>query len=369
MRDLTGSVSHPPAREEPPAAIGPVTLGLDTFGEVSGDAEGRALSHPESIRRIVAEAIAADRVGLDHFAIGEHHIDGMPLSAPDVVLAAIATATERIRLGSAVTVLSSDDPVRVFQRYATLDAVSGGRAELILGRGSSVESFPLFGYDLGDYEGLFEEKLELFVQLMREEPTVDWSGTYRAPIPGLEVVPRTAAGLQAWVGIGGSPASAVRAARHGLPLMIAIIGGNPARFAPLADLYREASLRLGSPPGLVGVHSPGHLAETDEQAVAEFWPHWEAFMPEARARRGMPVPTYAHYLRDLGPDGPFYIGSPETVAAKIIRTMTTLRAQRFDLKYGVGLLEHGSLVRGIQLFGTEVAPRVRAALDGEQWVA
>jgi probable LLM family oxidoreductase len=239
-------------------------LGLDTFGDIMLDDDGRRLPESQAIRNVIEEAVLADQVGADFFGVGEHHRDDFAISAPEVTLAAIAGRTDRIRLGSAVTVLSSDDPVRVFQRFATLDAASNGRAEVILGRGSFVESFPLFGYDLGDYETLFEEKLELFVQLLREQP-VSWSGTTRAAIDGLQVYPRTDSGsLTTWVGVGGSPRSVVRAAQHGLPLMIAIIGGESERFTPFVDLYQRALSEFGSPLLPVGVHSPGHIAPTDE---------------------------------------------------------------------------------------------------------
>src|SRR5688572_25904021 len=260
-------------------------LGLDTFGDVTRAEDGRLLSHAEVIRDVIAEAVLADRLGVDFIGLGEHHREDFAISAPEVALAAIAGRTERIRLGSAVTVLSSDDPVRVFQRFATLDAASNGRAEVILGRGSFVESFPLFGYDLGDYETLFEEKLELFVQLLREQP-VSWSGTTRAAIDGLQVYPRTDSGsLTTWVGVGGSPRSVVRAAQHGLPLMIAIIGGESERFAPFVDLYQRALSELGSPSLPVGVHSPGHIAPTDEEAREQLWPHMKKMRDRIGAER------------------------------------------------------------------------------------
>ena len=214
------------------------TFGLDTFGDLENGADGAPVSHPEAIRQVVAEAVLADQVGLDFFGIGEHHRPDFAISAPDVVLAAIAGQTERIRLGTSVTVLSSDDPIRVFQRFSTLDAVSGGRAEVTLGRGSFTESFPLFGLSLDDYEVLFSEKLEIFTELLKEEP-VTWEGTTRPPLAGIQAFPRTAAGLPAWVGVGGTPESVVRAASYGLPLVLAVIGGSPERFAPLVDLYHR----------------------------------------------------------------------------------------------------------------------------------
>lgn len=261
---------------EPGARNRAITLGLDTFGDVHTDSSGTRLSDAQTIRNLVDEGVLAEATGVDHFGIGEHHTESFPLSAGDVVLAAIAARTSRIRLGSAVTVISSDDPVRVFQRYSTLDSLSDGRAEVILGRGSSTESFPLFGYDLQNYEELFDEKVNLFAELLKEKP-VTWSGNTRAPLHGLTVYPRTESGhLSTWIGVGGSPASVVRAARYGFALMIAIIGGETARFAPFAGLFHRALAELGQPDRPVGVHSPGHVAATDERAIEEFWPHYES---------------------------------------------------------------------------------------------
>ncbi|MTD54357.1 LLM class flavin-dependent oxidoreductase [Amycolatopsis pithecellobii] len=338
-----------------------ISLGLDTFGEPGNGPGGQLVSHPQAIRDVVAEAVAADALGLDYFGVGEHHIDEMPISAPEVVLAAIAARTSRIRLSSAVTVLSSDDPVRVYQRFATVDAVSGGRADVMLGRGSSIDSFPLYGFDLADYELLFEEKLDLFAKLRDEQP-ITWQGRTRAPLTGQEVVPRTEAGLPVWVGVGGSPPSVVRAARHGLHVMFAVIGGDPVRFARLADLYRSAFDRLGGSPGLLGVHAPGHVAATDEEAAEEYWPFYRDFLPEKRAARGIPQPTPESFRHEIGPTGALFVGSPDTVSKKIVRTMTALGAHRFDLKYGIVGLPHASALRAITLFGSEVAPRVRAAI-------
>jgi probable LLM family oxidoreductase len=337
------------------------TLGLDSFGEVPGGlAEGR-LPDAQTIARLVGEGVAAERAGVDHFAIGEHHIAVMPVSTPDVVLAAIAGRTERIRLSSGVTVLSSDDPVRVYQRYATLQAVSGGRAELIVGRGSSVESFPLYGYDLADYEVLFEEKLELLARLRTGQP-VHWQGSVRAPLAGTQVYPRTEHGIPLWVGVGGSPQSAVRAARADASLMLAVIGGPPARFAPLSRLYSQARTRLGLPTGRIGVHSPGHVAETDDLAAEQYWPHYRRFFADFGAARGIAAPTRAAYEHEIV-DGSLYIGSPATVADKIVRTARTLGAGRFDLKYGVAGMPHELFLDAIELYGREVAPRVREAMS------
>jgi probable LLM family oxidoreductase len=340
----------------------PIVLGLDTFGDVSQDDQGRLVSHAQSIRNLVEEGVQAEAVGLDYFGIGEHHTPDMPLSAADVVLGAIAARTEHIRLGSAVTVLSSDDPVRVFQRYSTLDAVSNGRAEVILGRGSSVDSFPLFGYDLEDYEELFEEKTNLFAELLKGGP-VTWHGKTRAALVDQDVVPHVESGrFPAWIGVGGSPQSVIRAARYGFSLMLAIIGGSPKRFAPFSELFAHALEQLGQPPRPVGVHSPGHVAHTDEQAAEEFWPHYLQVLTHVSKTRGFRVPTKESFMHDIGPDGALYIGSPETVAQKVAANMTAVGATRFDLKYGMGGLSHDKLMTNIELFGTKVAPQVRELL-------
>ena len=318
----------------------PIVLGVDTFGDVPHDEHGEFVSHAQAIRDLVAQGEQAEAVGLDYFGIGEHHTPDMPLSAADVVLGAIAARTEHIRLGSAVTVLSSDDPVRVFQRYATLDAVSNGRAEVILGRGSSVDSFPLFGYDLEDYEELFEEKTNLFAELLKGGP-VTWSGNTRAALVNQDVVPYPESGtFPAWIGVGGSPQSVIRAARYGFSLMLAIIGGSPARFAPFAELFAQALEQFGRPARPVGIHSPGHVAHTDEQAAEEFWPRYLEVITRMSKIRGFRVPTKASFLHEIGPDGALFVGSPETVARKIAWAMRTLGLSRFQLKYAVGTLPH-----------------------------
>jgi probable LLM family oxidoreductase len=335
------------------------TFGLDTFGDRNADAEGRPLSHAQTIRNVTEEGVFAEQAGVDFFGIGEHHTDYFPMPAGDLVLAAIAARTERIRLGSAVTVLSSDDPVRVFQRYSTLNAISRGRAEVILGRGSSVESFPLFGYDLADYEELFEEKATLFAELLKGGP-VTWSGKTRAALADQDVVPHTESGpFPAWIGVGGNPESVIRAARLGFGLALAIIGGPPARFAPYSQLFRQALEKFGRPPLPVMVHSPGHVAATDEQAKAEFWPRWREVISLVAAERGFSVPTEESFDADAGPRGALYVGSPETVARKIATNLRVLGATRFDLKYGVPGMTHQQLMTGIELYGGAVIPRVR----------
>jgi probable LLM family oxidoreductase len=338
----------------------PLVLGLDTFGDTTNDAAGRPLSHAQTIRDVVEQGVLADHLGVDFFGIGEHHTDDFPMPAADVVLAAIAARTTRIRLGSAVTVLSSDDPVRVFQRFSTLNAISGGRAEVVLGRGSSIDSFPLFGYDLADYETLFEEKVNLFAELMKGGP-VTWQGTTRAALNNQDVVPHAESGpFPVWVGVGGSPQSVVRAAHYGFNLMLAIIGGSPSRFAPFSRLYVQALEKFGQAPRPIGVHGPGHVAATDEQAREEFWPYYLDVFRRIGKTRGFATPTKDQFLHEAGPNGALYIGSPETVAQKIAANLPALGATRFDLKYGMGGLSHEVLMKNIELYATQVIPRVRA---------
>jgi probable LLM family oxidoreductase len=281
------------------------------------------------------------------------------------VLAAIAGQTSRIRLGSAVTVLSSSDPVRVFQRFATLDAVSSGRAEVILGRGSFTESFPLFGFDLRDYDLLFEEKLDLFVRLLSEKP-VTWSGQTRAALENQPIFPPTESGsLRTWIGVGGNPHSAVRAARYGLPMMLAIIGGDPLAFAPLVDLYHRALDHAEHSTKPVGTHSPGYVAATDEQARDEMWPHHAEMQARIGRDRGWAPINRAQFDRATGPSGALFVGAPDTVATKIVNVATGLGLSRFDLKYSIGTLPHELLMNSIRLYGNEVVPSVREQLARE----
>jgi probable LLM family oxidoreductase len=340
----------------------PLFFGLDTFGDVTHDDHDRPLSHAQTIRNLVEQGVLGDQVGVDFFGIGEHHTDDFPLSAADVVLAGIAARTARIHVGSAVTVLSSDDPVRVFQRYSTLNALSSGRAEVILGRGSSIDSFPLFGYDLADYEELFEEKTNLFAELLKGGP-VTWRGRTRPSISNQDVVPHLESGpFPVWIGVGGSPESVVRAARYGFSLMLAIIGGPPARFASFSQLFRQALESVGRGPLPVGVHAPGHVAVSDQRAREEFWPRYREVISRVSKVRGFAVPTEESFKREVGPDGALYVGSPETVAQKIAGNLRLLGANRFDLKYGMGGLSHQALMTNIELYGTRVAPRVRELL-------
>jgi len=336
-------------------------LGLDTFGDVTSDANGVPLPYADVIRNVVAEGVLADEVGVDAITLGEHHRDDFAVSTPETVLAAIAAKTERIILSSGVTVLSSDDPVRVFQRFATIDAVSQGRAEIIMGRGSFTESFPLFGYALEDYQVLFEEKLQLFAEILKEQP-VSWSGTHRAPLVNQEIYPKSHSGaMRTWVGVGGSPESVVRAANYGFPLMLAIIGGAPDRFAPYVDLYHRALDQMGKPAQPVGVHSPGHLADTDEEAIEQMWPAYQAMFGRIGRERGWAPMTKEHYLNEVH-HGALFVGSPETVARKIADTVQELGIQRFDFKYSTGPLSHEILMHSIELYGTKVMPMVHDIL-------
>jgi probable LLM family oxidoreductase len=338
-------------------------FGLDTFGDVTADPQGHLFSQAHTLRDVVAEAKLAEDVGVDAFGVGEHHRPDFAISAPEVMLGAIAGRTERILLGSAVTVLSTDDPVRVFQRFSTLNAISEGRAEIILGRGSFTESYPLFGFDLLNYDQLFEEKLSLFAELLKGGP-VSWSGQTRTAITSQIVYPPIEDGrLRAWVGVGGSPESVARAARYGLPLTLAIIGGNPRRFRSYIDLYHQSLERHGQPMKPIAVHSPGHVANTDEEAKTELWPHYQAMMTRIGAERGWPPASRAQFDREVGPDGALCVGSPETVAAKIASTIGLLALSRFNMKYSNGALPHDKLMKSIELFGTKVAPRVRELLQ------
>jgi probable LLM family oxidoreductase len=339
-------------------------LGLDTFGDVTHDVGGRPVPHPQVIRDVVAEAVLADELGVDFIGVGEHHRADFAVSSPETVLAAIAGRTRRIRLGSAVTVLSSDDPVRVYQRFATLDAVSGGRAEVILGRGSFTESFPLFGYPLEQYATLFEEKLELFAALRDAGPSgtpVTWQGTTRAPLVEQRAFPTTAAPLKTWIGVGGSPESVLRAARYGMPLMLAIIGGDPRRFRPYVDLYHRTLGEQGALPLPIGVHSPGHIARTDAEAREELWPAYREMRDRIGAERGWAPTSRAEFEHEIAA-GSLYVGAPETVARKIAATARTLGLARFDMKYSAGSLSHEAMMRSIDLYGREVIPRVRDLL-------
>lgn len=338
-----------------------IEFGLDTFGDVSMDDAGNLKSAGQVIRDVVEEAKLADELGLAGFNIGEHHRDDYAVSAPDTILAGIATVTKNIRLGTGVTVLSSEDPVRVYQRFATIDALSNGRAEITAGRGSFIESFPLFGYDLDDYHVLFEEKLELLVQLLKEN-AVTWSGTTRASLTNQQVYPKTERGrIPLRVGVGGSPESVLRAARLGIPMALAIIGGDPARFAPYANLYRETLDKTGQPQLPISIHSPGHISDTDEQAIEEQWPHYQTAFGRIGRERGWGPTTKMHFISEVN-GGSLYVGSPETVARKIAYAISSLGASRFDLKYANGPMPHSKTMKSIELFATKVVPMVKELL-------
>ncbi len=338
-----------------------LVFGLDTFGDVPEDDSGTPVSDARAIRQVVDEAVLAEETGVDVLALGEHHRPEFAISSPETVLAGIATRTERIRLSSGVTVLSSDDPVRVFQRFSTVDALSNGRAEVILGRGSFTESFPLFGYDMSDYDVLFEEKIELFAKLLEEKP-VTWSGTKRPALDHADVFPKTESGhLTTWVGVGGSPQSVIRTASYGFPLMIAIIGGNPERFAPYIDLYQRAADKFGTTAHPVGMHSPGFIADTDEEARELHWPHYKVIRDRIGALRGWPPVREEEYAAEIE-HGSLYIGSPETVARKMARAIKALDVGRFDLIYTTGAQPISARLRAVELYGTQVLPMVRDLL-------
>lgn len=338
-------------------------LGLNSFGEIATD-DGRVLGDAETVRLLVEEAALADAAGLDVFSVGEHYRAGHMDTATPVLLSAMATATERIKLGTSVTVLSTNDPVRLYHAFSTLDAVSDGRAQLVLGRASVTESFALFGHDMADYDRLFDEKLELFMRLQQEE-TVTWSGTVRSPLTDQHLRPRMRkGGIPTWIGVGGSPNSTIRAARYGLPLMLAIIGGRPQRFAGHVDLYQRALQQYGHPAQPIGQHSLGLVADTDEEAAETWWRYWEPVVAAISEERGFYKPSYERYRAELV-DGALFVGSPETVARKIARVARDLHLDRFDLKYDIMHLPRQARARTIELLGREVAPMVRELLTKE----
>lgn len=342
-----------------------ITFGLDTFGDVTVGRDGNLLSHAQVLRDVVAEGEMADQVGVDVFGVGEHHRPDFAISTPEVVLAAIATRTERILLGSSVTVLSTDDPVRVYERFATLDGLSNGRAEIILGRGSFTESYGLFGYSMHDYDALFEEKLALFAELLKYDRTgepVSWKGKHYAPLNGQRPFPRTASGrLLTWIGVGGSPESVVRAARYGLPLTLAIIGGDPRRFLPYIALYHQALDQVGHERLPVAIHSHGYVADTDAQARTELFAPWRDMRNRIGSERGWP-PTTLREFEAEAEAGSLYVGSPDTVARRITATIRAMGVVRFTIKYSAGTLSHDKMMRCIELYGREVIPRVRQML-------
>lgn len=342
-------------------------IGIDSFAAaISDPATGLTLSPAERLRDLLAEMELADQVGLDVFGIGEHHRAEFLDSAPAIILAAAAARTKKIRLTSAVTVLSAADPVRVFQEFATLDLISGGRAEIVAGRGSFVESYPLFGLELEDYDSLFAEKLELLLAI-RENTNVHWSGKHRAALTGQGIYPRPLQNpLPIWVGVGGTPASFVRAGVLGLPLMVAIIGGQPARFRPLVDLYREAGRRAahGAEKLKVGLHSIGFLADTTEKAADDFFPGYAHTFTEIGKERGWSPTTRAQFDATRGPTGALIIGDAKTVAEKVLYINEALGGiSRITFQMGVSTVAHEKMERAIEILGNDVAPLVRKKLS------
>jgi probable LLM family oxidoreductase len=337
-------------------------LGVYTFAEVTSDpATGQMISPVQRLRDLIEEIELADQVGLDVFGVGEHHRVEFVASAPAVVLAAAAARTRSIRLTSAVTVLSSDDPVRVFQDFATLDLLSEGRAEIMAGRGSFIESFPLFGYDLSDYDALFAEKLKLLLRL-REDDHITWSGQYRASLDGQGVYPRPVQNpLPVWIAVGGTPGSAVRAGTLGLPMALAIIGGEPARFGPFVDMYREAARRAGHYPARLrlGINSIGYIADTSQQAADDFYPSYAAMMNVIGRERGWPPMNRRDFDSLRSPRGALVVGSPEAVAEKILYEHELFGNQRFLIQLSAGSMPHSGIMRAIELLGDKVAPMVR----------
>ncbi|MBB6469718.1 putative LLM family oxidoreductase [Aminobacter lissarensis] len=339
-------------------------LGLYTFADVSPEPGADSIGAHQRLRNLIEEIELADQVGLDVFGLGEHHRPDYAASAPVVALAAAAERTKRIRLTSAVTVLSSDDPVRVFQQFATLDQLSGGRAEIMAGRGSFIESFPLFGYNLEDYDELFAEKLDLLLAL-RDSERVTWSGTHRAPINDRGVYPRPYQDkLPIWIAIGGTPQSAARAGVLGLPLALAIIGGEPARFAPLFDLYREAARRGGQNPAKLAtsINVHGFVGETTEQAADDFYLPQAEVMNRIGRERGWGPTSRAHFDQSRSPQGALFVGNPEVVAEKIVAQHKIFNNDRFLLQMAIGLMPHDKIMKAIELYGTKVAPLVRKEL-------
>ncbi|MGI8547962.1 MAG: LLM class flavin-dependent oxidoreductase [Gemmatimonadaceae bacterium] len=337
-------------------------IGVYTFADTTPDPRtGHVVSPAQRLRNLIEEIELADQVGLDVFGVGEHHRPDFAVSSPAVVLAAAAERTKRIRLTSAVTVLSSDDPVRVFQDFATLDLLSGGRAEIMAGRGSFVESFPLFGYDLEDYNELFAEKLDLLLKL-RDSERVTWSGTHRAPINDLGVYPRPLQDkLPIWIAVGGTPQSAVRAGVLGLPLAVAIIGGAPERFAPFVDLYRDTAQRAGHDPAhlAVGINSHAYVADTSQQAADEFFPGYADVMTRIGRERGWPPTTRQQFESLRSPRGALAVGSPQQVIDKLLFEHEIFGNDRFLAQMSVGTMPHDRIMHSIELFGTQVAPIVR----------
>jgi probable LLM family oxidoreductase len=339
-------------------------IGIYTFVENTPDPDtGRVLDPAQRLRNLMEEVALADQVGLEVFGIGEHHRADFMGSAPTVMLGAAAERSKTIKLSTAVTVLSSDDPVRVYEQFATLDLLSGGRAEIMAGRGSFIESFPLFGYDLNDYDELFAEKLDLLLQI-RDQERVTWEGQFRAPLQDQAIYPRPSRKIPIWVGVGGNPRSAIRAGALNLPMALAIIGGLPERFAPFANMFRQAAKQAGHDPDALplGVNTHGYVAETSQQAADEFFPSYAQQMTNVGRERGWPPTTREHFDAGRSPRGHLAVGSPQEVIEKILRQHEALGHRRYLIQMSVGTLPHAKLMRSIELLGTKVAPEVRKAL-------
>ena len=339
-----------------------IQFGLDTFGDVAYDDNTKErMSYEESLRMIIEEVKLADKLGIDVVALGEHHREEYSISAPDTVLAALSQVTDNIILGTGVTVLSSDDPVRVYERFATIDALSNGRAQIMVGRGSFTESFPLFGYDLQDYNELFEEKLELLNELLKNEP-VTWEGKFTQSLHDTQVYPKLTNRLDVHVGVGGSPESIIRAAKYGFPVMLAIIGGEHTRFKPYIDLYERATSQFNQPNHPVGIHSHGVIADTDEEAFEIAWEYYSQAFDILGRERGWAKMTKERFEYE-DDHGAYFIGNPETVAQKMVKVIKQMDIGRFDLIYGMGGQLQKDRFKTIQLYGEVVIPRVKELLN------
>ena len=339
-----------------------ILFGIDTFGELALDQHtNQPMSTEDSLKLVVEEGILADQLGIDVIALGEHHREEYAITSPDIVLAALSQVTKNIILGTGVTVLSSDDPIRVYQRFATIDALSDGRAQVMMGRGSFIESFPLFGYDLQNYNELFEEKLQLFDEILKGKP-LNWEGQFTPSLNNIEVFPKIKNKLDVMVGVGGSPESIIRAAKYGYKVMLAIIGGEHKRFKPYIDLYEKAMQQFGHSPLPVGIHSHGIIAETDEEAIELAYNYFSKAHAIIGKERGWPPMTKERFLVEVD-KGAYFVGSPETVAQKIARVIKEMGIGRFDLIYSMGTQLKEHRLSTIKLYGEQVIPRVKELLN------
>ncbi len=339
-------------------------FGIDTFGETTADENGRLLHHAQVIRDVIEEGVLADQLGLDFIGIGEHHRADFAISSPDMLLAALASRTSNIRLGTAVTVLSSDDPLRVYERFATLDAISHGRAEVVVGRGAFKESFTLFGFDFTDHDALFSDKLDIFA-LARTGGSVTWAGGTRPPLDAHPIYPELErAELPVWIASAGTPASVIRAAGYRMPLMLAIIAGDPLRYEEVIGPYRSAAQDVGASNLRVGIHMPGYVAATEQRAIEVFWPYYDHVANTVGREQNWTILNREQFEVECRSEGGFLVGTPESVAPKIARAITGLGASRFAFKYGNGTQSHQERMDCISLFATDVVPRVREFVDG-----